>query len=182
MKKYNPDIHHRRSVRLRGYDYSQAGAYFITKCAHNRRCIFGEIRNKEMYLNPFGEIAYREWEELPKRWQHLELGAFQIMPNHIHGVLVINDPQISQADDLSNPKIQWAKKPTVGQVVGAYDSITVTQSVKYIEGNSPDMVLGKLWQRGFHEHIIRTLESFDRISHYIINNPADWENDKFFNP
>ncbi|MEI7586650.1 MAG: hypothetical protein WCJ44_28505, partial [Runella sp.] len=160
--KYNPAIHHRRSIRLRDYDYSQEGAYFITMCVQYMRCIFGHIEHKEMIMNEFGEIAYRQWEQLPERWPHIELGAFQVMPNHFHGIIIINDVPVSavatvgaplagaqpntqqmteskmvpdpvippvserapargapagaQPDD---PKIQWATKPTIGQIVGA---------------------------------------------------------------
>ena len=133
-----------------------------------------------MYLNPLGEIAYREWEELPKRWKHLKLGAFQIMPNHMHGILMIHPPEIGPEDDLSNPKIQWAKKPTVGQIVGAYDSCSRNECLKYIKENSPHIFLGKLWQRNYYENIIRNVRAFDNISRYIINNPTNWKMDKFF--
>lgn len=91
LMKYNPDMHHRRSIRLRGYDYSLEGAYFITICLNHRRRLFGEVKNGEMWLNEFGQTAYREWEKLPERWPHVELGAFQVMPNHIHGIIIIRD-------------------------------------------------------------------------------------------
>ncbi|MBK8491294.1 MAG: hypothetical protein IPL49_10495 [Saprospirales bacterium] len=90
--KFNPKIHHRRSIRLRGYDYSQGGAYFITICTKDRRHLFGRVDKGEMILNAFGQIAHREWEKLSDRWGHVELGAFQIMPNHMHGILIIHPP------------------------------------------------------------------------------------------
>jgi REP element-mobilizing transposase RayT len=178
MRKYDPRIHHRRSVRLRGYDYSKAGAYFVTICTNGRRCLFGEIWEREMYLNGFGQIAYDVWEQLPERWKHVELGAFQIMPNHMHGILVFQP--VDEAVDLSNPKLQWANKPTLGQAIGAYCSIVSTQCLQYFKQNKAGEFLEKIWQRGFHEHIIRDMAAFDRISNYIINNPANWKNDKFF--
>lgn len=79
---YNPAIHHRKSIRLKGYDYSQAGAYFITICCHNRICRFGNIENKKMILNELGQIAFDEWIKLPERFLNFELDVFQIMPNH----------------------------------------------------------------------------------------------------
>ena len=226
--KYNPDIHHRRSIRLRGYDYSREGAYFITICTQHRRCIFGHIENGEMILNEFGQMAYAEWEKLPRRWPHVELGAFQIMPNHTHGVIIIHDTIVgaplagaladaqndaddhtadaqndaddhtagaqNDADDTTTTRapargaptawltqIQWAEKPTVGQIVGAYKSCTLTGCLKIAKSQQPEMILGKLWQRNYWENIIRDVEAFDRISNYIINNPANWRNDKFFN-
>ena len=88
---YNPILHHRRSIRLRGYDYSQSGAYFITICCQDRIHRFGKIENGEMILNNFGEIAFEEWVNLPKRYPNMVLDAFQVMPNHIHGIIVLVD-------------------------------------------------------------------------------------------
>ena len=179
MRKYDPKIHHRRSVRLRGYDYSQEGAYFITICAKDRKHLFGKIIDNEMYLNKLGEIVYEEWEALPKRWKHIELGAFQIMPNLMHGILVFGDPNVKGLD-LTDPKIQWAHKPTLGQVVGAYCSCSQNVCLKHVKKNEPDRILGKIWQRNFHEHIIRHQHSFDNISNYIIENPKKWKDDRFY--
>ena len=91
MNKYNPNIHHRRSIRLKGYDYSQAGAYFITICCDYRICRFGEIVDNEMILNEFGQIAYDEWIKLSERFINFDLDVFQIMPNHMHGIIVLNN-------------------------------------------------------------------------------------------
>ena len=88
---YNPIIHHRRSIRLKGYDYSQSGMYFVTLCVENRQSIFGEILNNEMQLNANGQIAYNEWYKLPERFPNIFLDAFQIMPNHVHGIIVFNE-------------------------------------------------------------------------------------------
>jgi REP element-mobilizing transposase RayT len=87
--KYNPLIHHRRSIRLQGYDYSQTGLYFITICIHNRQCLFGRIENNEMQLSEFGCIAHKQWSTLNERFPHIQLDEFQIMPNHMHGIVHI---------------------------------------------------------------------------------------------
>ena len=89
MVKYDPQKHHRRSIRLKGYDYSQAGAYYVIVVAWHRECLFGEIVNKEMVLSGFGLVAKQQWEKLPKRFPNIELGAHMIMPNHMHGIIVI---------------------------------------------------------------------------------------------
>ena len=86
---YNPALHHRRSLRLKGYDYSQAGMYFITICCQNDICRFGTIENGEMVLNEYGQIAHNEWAKLPERYPNMVLDVFQIMPNHIHGVIAL---------------------------------------------------------------------------------------------
>ena len=91
MNKYNPNIHHRRSIRLKGYDYSQAGAYFITICCEDRICRFGDIENGEMKLNEMGLIAHNEWIKTSEIRKNVELDVFVVMPNHIHGIIILND-------------------------------------------------------------------------------------------
>ncbi|MFH0891475.1 MAG: transposase [Candidatus Falkowbacteria bacterium] len=87
--KYNADIHHRRSIRLKGYDYSRNGAYFITVCAQDRECVFGKIVNGGIYLNDAGEMVDRQWNELPNRFRNVRLGEYIVMPNHFHGIIFI---------------------------------------------------------------------------------------------
>ncbi len=201
--KYDPNIHHRRSVRLRGYDYGKEGMYFITICTQNRVHFFGEVENGIMILNPFGEIAYRDWEKLPERWPHVELGAFQIMPNHMHGILLIHRPvsavtnietgttivvapnDVVAPNTVNSPeypfsKIQWATRPYLGQIIGAYKSTVSTACLNYHKQNQPGVWLDKIWQRGFDERLVRDVGAFDNISTYIINNMGNWESDKNF--
>ena len=90
--KYNPNIHHRRSIRLKGFDYSQAGLYFITICCQDRFCYFGHVENDAMILNEYGQIAFDEWMKLPERFPNFELDVFQIMPNHIHAIISLTNP------------------------------------------------------------------------------------------
>jgi putative transposase len=91
MTKFDPQKHHRRSIRLKNYDYSQEGAYYVTIVTWRERFLFGEIVNKEMMLNKVGKIVEWEWEELPKRLRYVELGAYVVMPNHFHGILFIHE-------------------------------------------------------------------------------------------
>ena len=163
MEKYDPNKHHRRSIRLQDYDYSQEGAYFITPCVQNKWHLFGEIKDGVMICNAFGEIAYEVWQFMPERYEHIELGEFVIMPNHTHHILIIN------SDD--NVK-------TLGEIVGAYKSLLVHHCLEYIKENDLDIQLGKVWQRNYWEHIIKNERSFDNISNYIVNNPKNWDNDK----
>jgi putative transposase len=99
--KYDPDKHHRRSIRLKGYDYTAGGLYFITICAYQRDCLFGEIMNGEMRLNALGQRVHACWQRLPFHFSNLELDAFVVMPNHIHGILVLT--QLPLSDNQSNP-------------------------------------------------------------------------------
>lgn len=91
MTKFDPQKHHRRSIRLKGYDYASAGAYYVTIVAWRRECLFGEVVNGEMVLSKFGLVAKQQWEKLPNRFPNTELGAFMIMPNHMHGIVLITD-------------------------------------------------------------------------------------------
>ena len=221
MNKYNPNIHHRRSIRLKGYDYTQAGLYFITICCHHRKCLFGEIKNGEMTLNDAGMMVENEWLKLPERFTNIQLHEYIVMPNHFHAILEIvgatlvvaqndtvvrndvivqndvivrNDAAtqnnaVNQNDDkqLVQPKGQpkgfapkgETKIKTVGDMVGAFQSIVTVQYIRGVKTMGWTPFNGKLWQRNYYEHIIRNEKSFNRISEYILNNPSKWTDDKF---
>lgn len=185
--RYDPNIHHRRSIRLKGYDYSQAGLYFITICCEDRICRFGEIVGKgftpmQMILNEYGQIAYDEWAKLSERFVNFELDVFQIMPNHVHGIISLNDVGATLAVAPNDPNAQTGQPqglplPIIGDIVGAYKSLVANECLKIFKTKNETM--GKLWQRDYYEHIIRNEQSYQRISEYIINNPAKWKDDKF---
>lgn len=190
MNTYNPNIHHRRSIRLKGYDYSQAGLYFVTICCDGRICRFGEIENSEMKLNEMGLIAFNEWLKTSEIRQNVELDVFVVMPNHIHGIIILNDmgrgelhsPNNSpnNSDNNSDNNIKGEcdsplRSPSnnIGAIVRGYKS-SVTKQIRLINDNIV------VWQRNYHEHIIRNEQSYQTISNYIINNPAKWNDDKFY--
>ena len=189
---YNSQIHHRRSIRLKGYDYSQAGLYFITICCQDRACRFGEIVGAgftpaQMVMNEYGNIAYNEWAILPERFTNFELDVFQIMPNHMHGIIVLKDvvgagftpAQIGQPLNTSGqPQGIAPTGATVFDIVGAYKSLAANGCLEIYK--SKNEMMGKLWQRNYYEHIIRNEQSYQTISDYIINNPAKWAEDKFY--
>jgi len=206
--KYNPQIHHRRSIRLKGYDYSWAGAYFITICTKDRKCLFGEITNGEMTLNEMGQIAYNEWLRTPELCPNVSLDVFAIMPNHMHGIIVIiEDENEKRGGDLHSPDCEIInftnessshgeniddrheyegeckgecysprqfRSPSnnIGAMVRGYKS-SVAKQINLINYS------GSIWQRNYHEHIIRTEMSNKRICDYIINNPKRWIDDRF---
>jgi putative transposase len=192
--KYNQTVHHRRSIRLDGYDYAQTGAYFITICTHDRRCLFGEIVDGGMRLNDVGRIIAEQWDAIPRRFTNVELDEFVVMPNHIHGIFFIvgaplagaqrcagtqkNAPTNNQAPADERAPARGA--PTVGDIVGAYKSLCVHHGLKWIQQNQSSFVLGKLWQRNYWEHIVRDEPELNHIRGYIRNNPAQWETDKLF--
>ena len=183
---YNPTIHHRKSIRLKGYDYSQAGLYFITICVQDRKCLLGEIENDEMILNDFGTIAFQQWEKLRDRFTNMELDVFQIMPNHMHGIIMLTDTvagatlAVALQTGAGASPAPTGITGTVGDIVGAYKSLVANGCLEIFKQKNPDEMMGKLWQRNYHEHIIRNELSYQRIAEFIINNPKKWNDDKFY--
>jgi REP element-mobilizing transposase RayT len=176
---YNPDIHHRRSIRLKEYDYSRSGAYYVTVCARNRECLFGEIIDGQMILNETGKIADAEWRQLHNRFYGIDTSVFQIMPNHIHGIIVVGATLAVAQTRAGATRAGASPAPTVGEIVGAYKSLVANGCRKlYDEKNE---ILGTLWQRNYYERIIRSDDEYRRIAEYIINNPANWEKDALRN-
>ena len=110
---YDPQKHHRRSIRLKGYDYTQPGAYYVTLCTKARQCLFGDVIKGEMRLNSLGHIAFTCWQAIPEHFPHVELDAFVVMPNHLHGILVISDTLVgaTHASPLHHPNVLSLRKP-----------------------------------------------------------------------
>jgi len=181
-------FHNRRSIRLKGYDYSQAGLYFITICCENKVHRFGKIEKDEMVLNENGTIANNEWNKLLIRYPNFELDAFQIMPNHMHGIIslknaigatmtVAQNTENRMKNIHSQNRAGASPAPMVSDIVGAYKSLVANGCLKLYK--SENKIMGKFWQRNYYEHIIRNENSYHTISNYIINNPAKWNGDKF---
>ncbi|HOO14890.1 MAG TPA: hypothetical protein PKU90_02960 [Candidatus Paceibacterota bacterium] len=170
--KYNPDKHHRRSIRLQGYDYSQPGIYFITLCTQNRECLFGEILNGEMRLNEFGKIAHQCWLEMPHHFPHIQLDEFVVMPDHIHGIIVLNNiVGAKKFSPLQNITPFRSPSKTIGSIIRGF-KIGVTKGFR----QNTDIYV--VWQRNYYEHIIRNEVELNRIRQYIIDNPKKWKTDE----
>lgn len=183
MAKYNPQKHNRKSIRLKGYDYSQAGLYFITMCTQNRANLFGEIQNGEMILNEAGGMVEKEWLKLPKRFTNIKLHEYITMPNHFHAILEIVGATlvvVPEPSRMGKPQgfPPTVKPKTVGDMIGAFKSITTVEYIRGVKNLDWEPFYRRLWQRNYWEHIIRDEQSYHRISRYIINNPKSWEDDK----
>ena len=157
----------RRSIRLKGYDYSKSGLYFITVCTDERKCFFGEIKDGTMLLSMTGEIVKRCWENIPEHFPNVVLLEYVIMPNHIHGIIRITDVPIGAKDISPLPEHPAGTSKTVGSIIRGF-KIGVTKEAGY----SP-------WQRNYYEHIIRNESSYNQIAEYIVNNPVNWQTDCF---
>jgi REP element-mobilizing transposase RayT len=181
---YNPAFHHRRSIRLKGFDYSSSGAYFITLCVKNKSKVFGYIAGGKMILNAAGIAAHLCWQEIPLHYPFVTLDVFVIMPDHIHGIILINKfdkmpdvefCMVSRTDCIRGSDNHSFKTPapeskrpngtskTIGSVVRGY-KIGVT---KWLRRHT---LVESVWQRDYYEHIIRNYDDLNRIRRYIINN------------
>lgn len=192
---YHPNIHHRKSIRLKGYDYSQAGLYFITICVQDRECLFGKIVDSEMILNDAGQMVENEWLKIQERFINVRLHEYVVMPNHFHAIMEIvgatlvvaqNDNTVSDEHSHTSEKgqpqgIAPTKPKTVGDMVGAFQSIVTVEYIRGVKNLGWKPFNGKLWQRNYWEHIIRDEQSYERIAEYIISNPNNWVDDKLYN-
>ncbi|MBN1595135.1 transposase [candidate division FCPU426 bacterium] len=193
--KYSPQIHQRRSIRLKGYDYSKAGAYVVTICTQNRECLFGNIEEGEMRLNDAGQMVQKVWDEIPVYYGSINIDEFVIMPNHIHGIIKIDgaDPHknIVGAGPCACP-IE-SKKTREGQpqgvaptdlslpdVVHRFKTMTTKKYTDGVKQHDWPSFSGRLWQRNYWEHIIRDEPELNRVREYITNNPGKWELDNLF--
>ena len=165
--KRRGDIHdarsNRQTIRLKDYDYSKSGLYFITICSFQQKCIFGHGIESEVRLNSLGKLVSAQWKSLVKHYSGIQLHDYVVMPNHFHGVIEILDD--AGAMNLA---------PTVGDLVRGFKARS-TREVRFKK-----LVSGKLWQRNYYEHIIRDENSFVQILEYIENNPAKWCEDAYF--
>ena len=187
------------SARLQQWDYRWAGAYFITICTANRIHYFGEITNGKMILSNAGILADVFWHEIKNHSQNVELGEFVVMPNHIHGILILtgNDNDNGNGNGNGNGNVETGHALSLQSVPQSVENTIGKQRFQNIGKNSVSSIVGSYkstvtkhahrlgfdfaWQSRFHDHIIRNDESFQNISNYIINNPANWQEDKFFN-
>jgi REP element-mobilizing transposase RayT len=205
--KYNPDKHRRRSIRFTGYNYSLPGVYFVTICVKDRECFFGEIGEAAIKLNDAGIMIQESWEELPKRFESIDLDEFVVMPNHLHGIVVLKDSVGASlvdaqydANDLGPARGTLKKVPDESDnnvhtdiyragtrpaptnakfpdIIGSFKSLTTNQYIKGVRDSNWLPFNKKLWQRNYYEHIVRNEKELDLVRKYIIENPLKWDMD-----
>ena len=183
--KFDPQKHHRKSIRLQGYDYSQAGASYVTIVTYQRDCLFGEIENEIMLLNGFGKIADECWCAIPDHFPFVEFGAHVIMPNHAHGIIVIRDDEsasngvvvqhvgatqcVAPTPTITRPK--GPKPKSLGAIIGSFKSAVSYRIHKELNATG-------IWQRNYYEHIIRDEKDLQNKIDYIEANPSLWDEDE----
>jgi REP element-mobilizing transposase RayT len=174
--KFDPAKHHRHSIRLKGYDYASEGAYFVTMVTQGRACLFGEIVDGEMILNEAGKMIIKWWHELPNKFPNVTLGAFIIMPNHFHGIIIIQ--KNGGADLCVCPEQKGEHKGSprpnapLPQIIQWFKTMTTNEYIRGVKQLDWTSFVGKLWQRNYYEHIIRSEKSLQRITNYILSNPS----------
>jgi REP element-mobilizing transposase RayT len=193
--RHDPDQHHRRSIRLAGYDYAQFGAYFLTLCAYNRQCTFGEIAGDSVQLNAWGEIVREEWLRTAAMRHDVTLDEFIIMPNHMHMVVLLagqgdhngrmqfapTDPargddagrmQFAPTQRAGDARIRGTATRAIGSIVQGFKG-AVTRRINQLRASSEPPV----WQRNYYEHVVRDEKTLNAVREYILNNPARWAED-----
>jgi putative transposase len=198
------------SARLKNWDYGANGAYFITICTKEMEHFFGEVVEKKMILNSVGELAEKYWIETTKQFPYIELGNFQIMPNHMHGILIIdksresipvemrliasdiNDDEIVEtqfiaSNSFGEMRLIASVQPDIGGFSGENNPMlneNISRIIRWYKGRCTFEIrktnVAFEWHSRFYDHIIKNSESFERIQNYIEENPSKWEEDKFY--
>jgi len=184
-------MHRRRSLRLKSYDYAMAGAYFVTICTQDRSCLFGDVVAGAMCLNKAGQMVTALWDGIAARFPGVEIDQFVVMPNHLHGIVVLPDVGAT-ASGATTRRATTRVAPTdsaivgaplvgaparLGDVVGAFKSMATVGYISGVKAEGWPEFRGRLWQRNYYEHVIRDETALDRIRSYIEDNPARWEFD-----
>jgi REP element-mobilizing transposase RayT len=204
---YNPDLHHRHSIRLQGYDYSKIGAYFVTVCTKNRECLFGEITDGRMVVNNIGRLIEKWWAELMNKFLFIETDIHVVMPNHFHGIIMnaVGAALCGRPDESRDQKkanhigkgthtgkgnhtglpLQVPKqtsrrheRPALGNIIDWFKTMTTNEYIRGIKLHVWSSFNGKLWQRNYYEHVIRNEKELNGIREYIMNNPIQWALDE----
>jgi putative transposase len=171
----SPQLPNRRSVRLKTFDYSQQGAYFLTICAQHNECLFKRVILEEMILNDVGTIVHECWSEIPRHFSDVELAAHVVMPNHLHGIVVLRGRARHAVPLRPDANARKFGAPVAGSIA------TIARSFKSAASKRIHHVLKRpaiqVWQRNYFEHVIRNQDDFNKTSEYIRVNPARWDFD-----
>ena len=191
---YDLARHHRRSIRLPAYDYAQAGAYFVTVCTQNHECLLGEVVDGAMVLSEPGRMVETVWRELPQHYPGVEVDTFVVMPNHVHGIIMLVGAGPCACPDNPGQPRQVAGQPrgvsgqppgvaptgtmSLPDVVQRFKSLTTARYRHGVLQNRWPPFPGRLWQRNYYERVIRNDEELNGVRQYIVDNPAHWNDDR----
>jgi REP element-mobilizing transposase RayT len=196
-KRYDPEIHHRRSVRLKGYDYSSTGTYFVTICVQDRAGLLGRIAHGQIILNEAGEMIEHWWNEMKNKYASIVIDGYMIMPNHFHGIIrivgadlcVCPDNDTNSTKDEQNEIVQDSqpikcehtgsplRRTTISNMVQWFKTMSTNEYIRHVKHDGWPAFSGRLWQRNYYEHIIHGDRALRKIRKYITDNPKFWESD-----
>ena len=168
MSNFNPEIHHRHSIRLKNYNYSQAGAYFVTITAYGWYPLFGSIDNGSMNLNEMGNLAQFCWNQIPYHFENAQVDQFIVMPNHVHGIIILTKLNAKTRRGAASSALSG-----LSTIVRSYKS-AVTKEVNIVKGTPGSPV----WQRNYYEHVVRTDKELNDVRQYSLDNPVKWTLDQ----
>lgn len=186
--RINQNLPNRKRNRIRNYDYSENGYYFVTICTHGKIFYFGQVENGRMLLNEYGKIVKKYWEAIPEHYNFVKLDQYVIMPNHIHGIIAVNRPH----NFIKIVGIGHGSIKSVGTEQCSVRTSKINKDTRYgliskIEKSFKEMVVKEihrrfvdysfLWQRSFYDHVVRVEESLEKIREYIFNNSLKWHLD-----
>jgi REP element-mobilizing transposase RayT len=166
MTKYDPNLHHRRSIRLEAFDYAQSGAYYVTIVVQNRDALLGSIGNEAVALTDAGQMVAYWWNELTNHFRRVTTDAFIVMPNHVHGIIVIKEGEGGHTG------------PPLPTIVGWFKTMTTNACIRGVHEHGWEPFAGRFWQRGYYERVIRSDDELAKTREYIESNPLRWEEDE----
>jgi len=186
------DVHHRRSIRLKGFDYALEGLYFVTICTQGHVPLFGEIVAGQVRLNDAGHMVQTVWESMPVRFPTTALDAYVIMPDHFHALIAITNSAVGAGlvpalplptgtpggHPQGVPLQPEARRPALGNVVGAFKSLTTRAYIAGVRDAGWPAFDRRIWQRNYWEHVVRNETEHERTVSYILDNPSRWRPDE----
>ena len=196
--RYDPEVHHRRSIRLSGFDYSRKGAYFVMIVTQGRACLLGQISNGEMRLNAAGDAITAWWRRLPDKFPSTSVDAFVLMPNHLHGIIVIEgkgqrpESAPTESDGIARTGLSFRPDvkglgpetddvrpdPPISHMVQWFKTMSTNAYIHGVKESGWAAFKNRLWQRNYYEHVIRNVADYDRIFNYLGSNPLRWAEDE----
>lgn len=162
-----PELPRRKNPRLFGFDYSEPGMYFVTPCVHQHQNRFGNVIDGAMHPNPAGRMVMDTWHQIPRIFPQVVLDAWVLMPNHFHGILMLDPEPVG-------------RKSTLGEVMKWFKSVTTKRYGNGVRNDGWPPFDGHLWQRNYYDHVVRNDADLDRVRTYIEHNPAAWNSDALF--
>lgn len=171
----------RKLIRLKGYDYSQKGLYFITICTQNSKYLFGEINQGKIISNIAGEMTAKWWVKLAEKFEEVKLHEFVVMPNHIHGIIEISKDYEEEDQRQGENGVSPVRLQGIGRYISWFKRMSSNEYIRLVKEGALPPFHKRVWQRNYYDNVIRDKKAFDNISAYIKNNPHKWEKDKFSN-